>query len=356
MADVCMAIVIAGLTAYAILAGADFGAGVWDLTAGGAERGGRVRGMVQRSMAPVWEANHVWLIFVLVILWTAFGEAFGSIFSTLFVPLLLAAMGIIFRGAAFALRGQAATINEARFLGALFALASLMVPFFLGSALGAVAAGEVPAGNATGDAFSSWLSPTGITVGILAVLTSAYLAAVYMAADSARAQLPDLVRAFRTRALISGIAAGALAIGALFILREDAEVLYDGLTSGAGLAFVIASGIAGVVTLALVWTSRFDLARWTAPAAVAAITIGWFVAQSPYILPTDLTIDQAAASDATLTATLIAVVAGAALLAPSLYLLYSLVLRGRLDQSFEPLDQRFKPLSAGEPGAKEADR
>jgi cytochrome d ubiquinol oxidase subunit II len=353
MAEVCMALVVAGLTAYAVLGSADFGAGVWDLTAGGAERGGRVRGMVQRSMAPVWEVNHVWLIFVLVILWTAFGEAFGSIFSTLFVPLSLAIFGIILRGAAFALRGQAATINEARTLGAIFALASLLVPFFLGSSLGAIASGAVPAGNAAGDSISSWLSPTGVTVGVLAVLTGAYLSAVYMAADSVRADLPDLVSAFRARALIAGIGAGALAIGALLVLREDAEVLYDGLTSGAGLAFVIASGLTGVVTLRLVWTRRFALARWTAPAAVAAITIGWFVAQSPYILPTDLTIDQAAAPDATLTAVLISVAVGACLLIPSLYFLYSLVLRGRLDQSYEPLDQRFKPIATGDPAAQE---
>ena len=121
MAEVCAAIVIVGIAAYAVLGSADFGAGFWDLTAGGAARGERVRAMIQRSMAPVWEANHVWLIFVLVIVWTAFPLAFGSIFSTLYVPLFIAAIGIIFRGTAFVLRGQAATINEARFLGALFA-------------------------------------------------------------------------------------------------------------------------------------------------------------------------------------------------------------------------------------------
>ena len=117
---------------------------LWDLTAGGAERGGRVRGMVQRSMSPVWEANHVWLILVLVVLWTAFPTAFGSIFSTLYVPLFGAVIGIVFRGAAFALRGQAATIGEARGLGAAFALASLLVPFFLGTVLGGLASGRVP--------------------------------------------------------------------------------------------------------------------------------------------------------------------------------------------------------------------
>src|SRR5215218_5434217 len=130
MAEICLALVVVGITAYAVLGGADFGGGFWDLTAGGAERGGRVRGLVQRSMSPVWEANHVWLIFVLVICWTAFPVAFGAIFTTLAVPLFLAALGIILRGTAFALRGQAATIREARTLGATFALSSVLVPFF----------------------------------------------------------------------------------------------------------------------------------------------------------------------------------------------------------------------------------
>src|SRR5918998_4321923 len=197
-----------GITAYAVLGSADFGAGFWDLTAGGDARGGRVRGMVQRSMSPVWEANHVWLIFVLVIVWTAFPVAFGSLFSTLSIPLFLAALGLIFRGAAFALRGEAATINEARVLGGLFALSSVLIPFFLGAAVGGVASGRVELGNASGDPISSWLNPTGITVGALAVLTGAYLAAVYMAADSERAGLPALVDAFRARALASGFAAG----------------------------------------------------------------------------------------------------------------------------------------------------
>ena len=115
--EICAGLVILGVTAYAVFGSADFGAGFWDLTAGGAERGGRVRGMIQRSMSPVWEANHVWLIFVLVMVWTAFPVAFGSLMSTLSIPLFLAALGIIFRGAAFVMRGQAATMKEARGLG-----------------------------------------------------------------------------------------------------------------------------------------------------------------------------------------------------------------------------------------------
>ncbi|MGH2980433.1 MAG: cytochrome d ubiquinol oxidase subunit II [Solirubrobacterales bacterium] len=349
--EICLGLVIAGLTAYAVLGGADFGGGFWDLTAGGAERGGRVRGMVQRSMGPVWEANHVWLIFVLVVLWTCFPLGFGSIMSTLYVPMFIAAAGIIFRGAAFALRGQAATIGEARVLGALFATSSVLVPFCFGASLGAIGSGRVPVGNAVGDPITSWLNPTGILVGALAVITGAYLAAVYMAGDSVRAGVADMQRAFRARALIAGVAAGALAIGGLLVLRDDARTLFDGLTSGGGLVFVVASALAGGLTLALVWAERYEIARCTAAAAVACVTIGWAFAQSPYLLPDRLTLDEAAAGDATLTATLIGVGVGMAVLLPSLYLLYSLTLKGRLDQQFEPLDQRFRPLSASDPRA-----
>ena len=347
--EVCLALVIAGITAYAVLGGADFGGGFWDLTAGGAQRGGRVRGMVERSMGPVWEANHVWLIFVLVVMWTCFPVAFGSIMSTLYVPMFIAVVGIIFRGTAFALRGQAATIGEARLLGALFASSSVLVPFCLGASLGAIGSGRVPVGNATGDPISSWLNPTGILVGSLAVITGAYLAAVYMAGDSVRAGLPDMERAFRARALIAGVVAGAVAIGGLFVLHSDARPLFDGLTSDGGLVFVIASAVAGGTTLVLVWVRRYEFARFTAAAAVASVTIGWAFAQSPYLLPDQLTLDRAAAGDATLVATLIGVGLGMLVLVPSLYLLYSLTLKGRLDQEFEPLDQRFRPLSAGDP-------
>ena len=346
--ELCLGAAIAGLTAYAVLGGADFGAGFWDLTAGGAERGGRVRGMVARSMGPVWEANHVWLVFVLVIVWTCFPVAFGSVMSSLYVPMGLAAIGIIFRGTAFALRGEAATINEARVLGGLFALSSVLVPFCLGAALGGIAAGEVPVGNADADPLSSWLNPTGVLVGALAVLTGAYLAAVYMAADSVRAGLPDLERAFRARALGSGLAAGAVAIGGLAVLNSDAPDLYDGLTTDGGLACVLASAVAGTSTLVLVWLRRFEAARYTAAAAVASVTIGWAVAQSPYLLPGELTLDAAAADDATLVAVLASTAVGLALVIPSLYWLFSLTLRGRLDQRYEPLDQRFRPISAGD--------
>jgi len=343
MALACLALMMAGLTAYGLLAGADFGAGFWDLTAGGARRGGGVRGMVKRSMSPVWEANHVWLIFVLVIFWTAFPKAFGSVTSTLYVPLFGAVVGIVLRGTAFALRGEAATIGETRALGAVFALSSVVTPFFMGTALGGIASGRVPVGNAAGDPISSWVNPTSLLVGALAVATGAYLSAVFLTGDSHRAELPDMVAAFRRRAFGAGAVAGLLTLGGLAVLNSDAPRLFDGLTSGAGLAAAIVSGLAGAATLALLWLGRFFLARFTAALAVVGVTAGWAFAQRPDLLPGALTLDQAAAGDATLTALLVTVAGGMVLLVPSLWLLYALVLHGRLDQSSEPLDERFRP-------------
>jgi cytochrome d ubiquinol oxidase subunit II len=303
-------------------------------------------------MSPVWEANHVWLIFVLVIVWTAFPVAFGSLFSTLSIPLFLAAVGIIFRGAAFALRGQAATIKEARFLGALFASSSVLIPFFLGAALGGIASGRVPVGNAAGDMVTSWLNPTSALIGTIAVLTGAYLAAVFLAGDSVRAEQPDLVRGFRARALGTGAVTGVVALGGLAVLREDAPELYDGLTSGGGLVMVILSAVTGAATLGLVWRERYGLARVSSALAVTCITVGWAFAQDPYLLPPELTLEEAAASDATLSAVVLGVGLGMLILGPSLWFLYRLVLQGRLDQEYEPIDQRFRPMTASDEDAE----
>jgi cytochrome d ubiquinol oxidase subunit II len=336
LADIAIALTLVGVTAYVVLGGADFGAGFWDLTAGGAERGAPVRAMIKRAMSPVWEANHVWLIFVLVMLWTAFPEAFGSITSTLAIPLFLAALGIVLRGGAFALKGEAATIAEARALGATFALSSVLVPFFLGASAGAIAAGEVPVGNATGDEWGSWTGTLPIFAGLLAVATGAHLAAVFLGADSRRAGRPELLDAFRARALGSGLVTGALAIAGLVVVNSEAPDLYDGLTSGAGLACVIGSAVAGLTTLALEWRERFEIARYTAAGAVAAIIAGWALGQEPYLLPPGLTVEEAAAADATLTALLIAATLGMALLLPALAWLFRLALSGRLAYEEEP--------------------
>jgi cytochrome d ubiquinol oxidase subunit II len=326
-------LVAIGLAAYVVLGGADFGTGIWDLTAGSDMA---VRERIKRSMAPVWEANHVWLIFILVVLWTAFPTAFGSITSTLAIPLFVAAVGIILRGAAFALRGEASSMVEQRSLGAVFALSSLLVPFFLGVAVGGVAGERVPEGNSAGDAVTSWLNGLSLLVGALGVATGAHIAAVFLGADSRRAGEEELVDKFRIRALISGVVAGALALAGLIVVRSEVPDLWDGLTSGLGLVFVLVSALAGLATLWLEWTGRLEAARWIVSVAVGAIVAAWVAAQSPYILPPELTVDEAAGSDATLTALLVAVVIGLFILVPSLTWLFRLTLRGQLDKGSEP--------------------
>lgn len=337
LADLVLAVLIVALAAYAVLGGADFGAGFWDLTAGGAERGSRVRGLIKRSMGPVWEANHVWLIVVLVILWTCFPHAFGPLMETLYVPLFLAAVGIIFRGAAFALRGEAATIAEARALGATFALSSLLTPFFFGCAIGAVASGQVPLDGDPSAPISSWTGATAILAGLMAVASGAYIAAVFLAADATRIELPDLADAFRRRALGAAVVAGAFAIGGLIVVSSDAPDLYDGLTSGVGLVMVIVSALIGLATIGLIWTRRFEIARYTSALAVGAILVGLAVAIRPDILPGELRLQDAAAGDSTLIATLIALVLALAVIVPSLWWLFKLTLEGRLAESFHPI-------------------
>jgi cytochrome bd ubiquinol oxidase subunit II len=323
--------VLAGVVLYTVLAGADFGAGMWRLLAGGGERGERIRDHAHHSMGPVWEANHVWLIFVITVAWTAYPTFVGSVASTLAAPFFIAALGIILRGASYALRSATGTSRESRTVDGAFAVASLVTPFALGTMAGAIAAERVPVGNAAGGLFSTWTGAVPILIGVLAVAFSAYLAAVYLAADAARHGDPELEDAYRVRALGAGVAAGALAIVGLIVLHADAHSLYTGLLHGAALAVLILSLVAGAAALALVAARRFEPARYVAALAVAAVVAGWAFARYPVLLP-GLTVSQAAAPHDTLVAVVIAVLAGGAILFPSLGLLFGLLLRGRLGE------------------------
>jgi cytochrome d ubiquinol oxidase subunit II len=320
--------VLAGLALYTVLAGADFGAGFWQLFAGRGPGAEQVREHAHHSMAPVWEANHVWLIFVLTVFWTAYPKAFGSIASTLALPLFIAVLGIIFRGAAYALGSGAFSARESSVIDTIFSVSSILTPFALGAAVGAIATGRVPVGNASGHLFSSWLNGTSIFIGVLAVVSSAYLAAVYLAADAARDNHPELEADFRARALGAGVVGGALAIGGLFIVNADSHTLFHSLLSGRALAGVIVSFVAGLATLALVYTRRYEPARYGAALAVAAVIAGWALSRWPTVLP-GLTVDQAAAGHDTLVWVIAAVLGGGAILFPSLILLFRLAVTGR---------------------------
>jgi cytochrome bd ubiquinol oxidase subunit II len=341
--------VLAGLVLYTVLGGADFGAGLWQLLSGPGSHGRAIRDHAHNAVAPVWEANHVWLIFVLTVAWTAFPEVVGSLASTLTVPLSVAALGIIFRGLAYALQSATDVPHERRAIDTTFAVSSILTPFMLGAAVGAIASGRVPIGNAAGDLVTSWLNPTSILTGCLAVAVGAFLAAVYLAADAARLGDVDLEHAFRLRALVTGVLTGALAVAGLAVMHSDARHIYRGLTSGYGLAAVIVSAVAGLGTLALVWRSRFQPARVSAALAVAAIIAGWAAAQRPTVLP-GLTLHEAAASRDTLIAVIVAVLAGGIILAPSLGLLFRLLLTGGFDRPSEraaaPADHRPRYAAA----------
>jgi cytochrome d ubiquinol oxidase subunit II len=327
-----MIFILAGLTFYVVLGGADFGAGIWQLSAGRGERAERLRDHAHDSMAPVWEANHVWLIFVITVMWTAYPQAFGSIASTLALPLFVGAIGIILRGAAYALRAGTRTPGERRVIDTVFALSSVLTPFALGTIAGAIAALRVPVGNAAGGLVSSWAAGLPVLTGALAIAFGAYLAAVFLAADAGRVGDHEMEASFRTRALIAGVIAGALAAAGLAVLHLDALRLYHRLL---GMPALVVSMVAGVAALGLVLARRHEPARYLAALAVAAIVAGWAAAQQPVLLR-GLSIAHAAASHDVLVSVIVVVLGGAVLLFPSLALLFRLALGGRLDEAHPP--------------------
>ena len=299
MSTVAAILLMAAVTFYAIFGGADFGAGFWDLTAGGADRGKRPREVVDHSIGPVWEANHVWLIFVFVLLWTCFPEAYASILLTMFVPLTVAAFGIVLRGASFAFRKAVFRVRAQRHFGAIFAVSSVLVPYCFGAVAGGIASGRVPAGGQAGDPWNSWVNPTSIVVGVLAVCVAAYVAAVFLTWDAGRLADDAMVAYFRIRAVVAGVVAGVLAVVGLFVMRSDAKYIFDGLTSRA-LPLVVVSAIAGLVALVLLRGRPRRGGRVAAVVAAGALVLGWGVAQWDYLLPETLTVSQAGAPAGTI--------------------------------------------------------
>lgn len=311
-----------GVVAYALFGGADFGSGFYDLTAGGSERGAELRTQIDRSIGPVWEANHVWLIYVLVTWWTAFPEAFAAAMNTLIVPMFLALFGIVLRGASFAFRKYAATLAQARLFGVVFALSSVVTPFFFGTVAGAIASGRVPM-DGRGDLIGSWVNPTSLFGGVIAVGTCAFLAGVFLTADAHRAGATRLAEILRLRTLSVGLVTGAVVFAALVPIERDAPTLADGLETRAA-PLIVLSFLAGAGTLFLLVRRRYALARPVALVAVAAVVLGWGVGQYPWLLVDQITIADAAGARATLQGILIAGAVAAALVLPSLAYLYRL--------------------------------
>jgi cytochrome bd ubiquinol oxidase subunit II len=329
--DAVAVVLFVAVSAYAVFGGADFGAGFWDLVAGGAARGARPRALIDHSVGPVWEANHVWLIFALVVLWTAFPEAFASITLTLFVPLTLVALGIVLRGASFAFRKSLFRTSQQRVFGAIFASSSVLVPYCMGAIAGAIASGRVPAGGGAGDPWSSWVNPTSIVGGVLAVTVGAYLASVYLIWDARRLADDAMIEYFRRRAIAAAVVAGVVALVGIFVLRADSRYVFDGLTSRA-LPLVVVSALCGIGSLVLLLRRSTGGARLLAIGAVASIVWAWGVAQWPYILPTSLKVSAAAAPSGTLTTLLVVFGVATVVILPSLGFLYVLDQRSLLPE------------------------
>ena len=363
-ADAVGGILLAGITLYAVLGGADFGGGLWDLLAGGDRRGAAPRALIDESITPVWEANHVWLVFDLVIFWTAFPHAFAAVMTALALPIWLAAAGIVLRGAGFAFRKEITQVRWQRVAGAAFAFSSLVTPFFMGTVIGAIATGAVPA-NASHASLAAWTSPTALLAGFLFVAACSYLAAVYLVGEAERRADQPMWTYFTRRAQAAALIAGALSLAALAALHTANPPLYARLT-GRALPLVIAAGTCGLAVLALLAAGprgRLRPGRWAglirviAALGVAAVVWGWGVAQYPVLLPgTTVTLSNAGAPDSTLVAIVVLSIIATLLIGPPFALLYTLQgrrLLGAGEQAAPPATTagRTGPPTADEPPA-----
>jgi cytochrome d ubiquinol oxidase subunit II len=349
------AILVVVVAAYALFGGADFGGGIWDLLAGGDRRGAAPRELIDESITPVWEANHVWLIFILVLTWTSFPSTFAAIMTALFVPLSLSLLGIVLRGAGFAFRHTAERLNMQRLTGATFAAASLITPFFMGTVVGAVVTGQVPV-RPVGNVLAAWTSPTAILTGFLFVAACAYISAVFLVLEAGQRGHQDLVRYFSLRATAAGVVTGALAVGTFAELSTSAPYVYHRLT-GIALWLVAISIAAGIAVLGMLWL-RWHHAlflRATAAVAVATVVFGWGLAQYPYLIPTSLSLAAGSAPTASLDAEFLVAGLAVGLVAPGFAILYFLQQRRLLTAHDSDADLRLaaqlEPTRPSQPAA-----
>ena len=315
-------VILLALIAYGVLGGADFGGGVWDLLASGSPaRRQAQRDAIAHAMGPVWEANHVWLIFVAILLFTAFPAAFGILSATLFLPFHLVLVGITLRGVAFVFRGPFRLVGApgpAEVWGRIFGAASMLTPLLLGVALAAITSGALPAGPPSASA--PWLTPFGVAVGLLTLAVCAYLAAVYLTVETERE--PDVQEDFRRRALWTGAVMTFFAAAAPVVASYDAPRFWQRLTNWPAAAVILAGVVLAALSAFSVATRRFRLARVLAGGLVVVLLLGWALAQFPYLVYPHLTLRQAAAPAASLRFLLWTMVPGALLLIPSLAFLF----------------------------------
>lgn len=328
LAYVILTILWLSLIAYAVLGGADFGAGFWDLLyIGNKEVSRRRHEFINHALGPVWEANHVWLIFLIVGLFTAFPSVFSTLSIVLFLPFTLALIGIVLRGAAFIFRvyGTRSDKYGAIVWGTVFSFASIITPFFLGASAAAVASGRIRVTSANVQADmtgSTWLTPFAIVVGLMAVALCAVLSSVYLSVEAKQAQDKELEDMFRLRAIIAGAVTAVLGALGLYLSTSEDPLLWQGLL-GHAIPVVIATMIVGLATAAALFTRRYRIARVLVIIETAGLLGSWGISQLPYLIPPDVTVESAANSQSVLEVLLIGTIIGMVLLLPSLYYLFS---------------------------------
>jgi cytochrome bd ubiquinol oxidase subunit II len=326
--------IVGALCLYVLMAGADFGGGVWDLFAIGPRRNLQ-RAVIEKALGPIWEANHVWLILVVVLLFSAFPPAFAALSIALHIPLTIFLIGVVFRGSAFTFRSydSRGDVHQKRW-GLLFSLASVASPILLGMIVGAVASGSIrfSGGVVQSGFFESWLAPFPIVVGLFALALFAFLAATYLANE---ATMPVVADDFRLRAFISGGVVSVLALAAFALSFEGAPLIREGLTERP-FTWPLHVGTAASALTAFwaLFRRRFAIARFAAALQTTLILLGWAASQYPFLVVPDLTIHGAAAGPATLRVIVVALAAGSVLLFPSLYVLYRIFKGGRAFRSW----------------------
>ncbi len=315
-------ILLAALIIYALTGGPDFGGGMWDLLASG-PRARKQRLAISNAIAPIWEANHVWLILVIVLLFTAFPPAFALIMTTLNVPMTLVLVGIVLRGSAFVFRRYAGS-SETSFQrwSTVFGIASFLTPFFLGINLGALPTGDLVmvAGVPVNGYFAGWITPFALSCGVFAQLLFAFLAAVYLSVDTR--EHPDLQLDFRNRALVTGLLLAPVALLVFWLSRENAPIIFEDLTSWWGPWLLLGTSLCALTALWGLWRYRFGLARIAAIGQVGFILFGWGLAQYPYLVVPEMTFESVAAPFTTLRLVLIVLAGGALIILPSFLYLF----------------------------------
>src|ERR1700694_3649068 len=335
LANVSALVLLLTVTAYSVAGGVDFGAGLWDLLAGRGKQANEARALIDHAMAPVWEANNVWLVYSIVVCWTGFPLLFQSVFASLYPLFSLALLGVILRGAFLAFRHIASGPRMERASSLVFGISSVLTPFFFAATLGAIASGRVGVGEPTVPVWEACFNPMSISFGLVALAATAFSGASFLVGDARRYGIPDMVDYFRRRAVVATfvlIATGALG---LVTIGFEAPRLLSSMIGGLGTPFVLATMVLTPAVGYLLWRRRFFWYRVLTVGAVSSLVLAWGLAQAPHVLPETLTVSQAAAPVATHIALLVVTAALVVLVAPALGLLVYFDQRGALESTKE---------------------